>query len=73
MGVLMFLRGNTVGAFQVLDLTLLARSMGRYFDVSANLYNALNKEYADLGRPKSPEDSIRHEGRNFRSKITGRF
>jgi outer membrane receptor for ferrienterochelin and colicins len=64
------LSGNHVGAFQVFNLTLFGRSIGRHWDLSASLYNLLNKKYADPGRPEDPEDTIRQDGRSFRIGAT---
>jgi iron complex outermembrane receptor protein len=65
--------GNTLGGFQVFNVTLLGHTLGRHLDLSGSLYNILDKRYADPGRPEDPEDSIQQDGRNFRIKITGRF
>jgi iron complex outermembrane receptor protein len=67
------LAGNTVGAFQVFNVTLLGHGFGQHLDISASLYNFLNKKYADPGRPEDPEDAIRQDGITFRIKTTVRF
>ena len=65
--------GGRVGSYQVFDATLLARSLGKHLDLSASLYNILNKKYADPSRPEEPVTQIPQDGRNFRIKVTGRF
>ena len=67
------LAGNTVSGFAVFNLTLLGHTLGKHLDLSASVYNILDKKYFDPGRPEDPEDSIQQDGRNFRIKITGRF
>ena len=67
------LAGNTVGGFQVFNFTLLARSLGRHFDLSTSLYNLLDRKYFDPGRPEDRQDAIQQDGRNFRVKLTWRF
>ena len=67
------LAANTVSGFSVFNVTLLGHTLGKHLDVSASVYNILNKKYFDPGRPEDPEDSIQQDGRNFRIKLTGRF
>jgi iron complex outermembrane receptor protein len=67
------LAGNTVGGFQVFNLTLLGHTLGKHLDLSTSVYNVLDRRYSDPGRPEDPEDAIRQDGRSFRVKITGRF
>ncbi len=64
---------GTVGAYQVFNATLLAHPIGKHLDLSASLYNILNKKYSDPARPEEPVTQIPQDGRNFRIKITGRF
>jgi outer membrane receptor for ferrienterochelin and colicins len=67
------LTGATLGGFSVFNITLLSHTLGKHLDLSASVYNILNKKYADPGRPEDPEDSIQQDGRNFRVKIVARF
>ncbi|MGO9605376.1 MAG: TonB-dependent receptor plug domain-containing protein [Candidatus Binataceae bacterium] len=67
------LAANTVSGFSVFNVTLLGHTLGKHLDVSASVYNILDKKYFDPGRPEDPEDSIQQDGRNFRIKLTGRF
>ena len=67
------LAANTVSGFSVFNVTLLGHTLGKHLDVSASVYNILNKKYFDPGRPEDPEDAIQQDGRNFRIKLTGRF
>jgi outer membrane receptor for ferrienterochelin and colicins len=67
------LAGNTVSGFAVFNGTLLARNLGQHLDLSASLYNILDKKYFDPGRPEDVEDAIQQDGRSFRLKLTVRF
>ena len=68
------LAGNTAGAFQVFNVTLLSHVFSeQHLDVSASLYNILGKRYSDPARPEDPEDTIQQDGRNFRITVTFRF
>jgi len=67
------LAGNTVSGFPVLNATLLGHALGKHLDLSASVYNLLDKKYFDPGRPEDVQDAIQQDGRSFRIKITGRF
>ena len=64
------LAGPPVSGFAVFNVTLLAHTLGKHADLSASLYNILNKKYFDPGRPEDPENAIQQDGRNFRVKLT---
>jgi iron complex outermembrane receptor protein len=64
---------QSMASYQILNLTLLGHTVGKHLDVSASVYNLLDKKYFDPGRPEDPEDTIQQDGRNFRIKLTGRF
>ena len=67
------LTGNTISGFATFNLTLLAHTLTKHLDVSASVYNILDKRYFDAGRPEDPEDVIQQDGRNFQVKLTSRF
>jgi outer membrane receptor for ferrienterochelin and colicins len=67
------LGGNTVSGFSVFNVTLLGHTLGKHLDLSASVYNILDKKYFDPGRPEDVQDRIQQDGRNFRIKITSRF
>ena len=67
------LTGNTISGFATFNLTLLAHTLTKHLDVSASVYNILDKRYFDAGRPEDPEDVIQQDGRNFQIKLTGKF
>jgi iron complex outermembrane receptor protein len=65
--------GPVLGGFGVVNATLLARHIGRQFDISANIDNLLNKRYADSGGLEFQEVSIPQDGRSFRVALTYRL
>jgi outer membrane receptor for ferrienterochelin and colicins len=67
------LAANTVSGFSVFNVTLLGHTFAKHLDVSASVYNILNKKYFNPGRPEDTQDSIQQPGRNFRILLTGRF
>jgi len=67
------LQQNSLSSYQVFNVTLLGHAVGKHLDLSAGVFNVLDKKYFDPGRPEDPEDAIQQDGRNFRIKITGRF
>ena len=67
------LAGNTLGGFSVLSATLIGHTLGKRADISASVYNLLNKKYSFPGRPEDPEDAIPQDGTSFRVKLTYRF
>ncbi len=67
------LAGNTLDGFAIFNVTLLAHTITKHLDVSASVYNILNKQYFNPGRPEDTQDAIQQDGRNFQIKITGKF
>jgi outer membrane receptor for ferrienterochelin and colicins len=67
------LAGNTISGFGILNATALGHVFNKHFDLSASLYNLLDKKYFNPGRPEDPEDSLQQDGRNFRLKLTAHF
>ena len=67
------LAGNTISGFGVFNATALGHAFGRHLDLSASVYNLLDKKYFNPGRPEDPEDAIQQDGRTFRVKMTAHF
>jgi iron complex outermembrane receptor protein len=67
------LAGNTISGFGVFNATALGHAFGKHLDVSASVYNLLDKKYFNPGRPEDPEDAIQQDGRTFRVKLTAHF
>jgi outer membrane receptor for ferrienterochelin and colicin len=67
------LAGNTLGGFSVLNVTLIGHTLGKRADISASVYNLLDKRYSFPGRPEDPEDALLQDGTTFGVKLTYRF
>jgi outer membrane receptor for ferrienterochelin and colicins len=67
------LEGVTTSSFQVFNATLLGQAMGKHLDISASVYNLLDKRYFDPAPVGLTQDQIQQDGRDFRAKITARF
>jgi outer membrane receptor for ferrienterochelin and colicins len=67
------LAGNSISGFGVFNATALGHAFGKHLDVSAGVYNLLDKRYFNPGRPEDPEDAIQQDGRTFRVKLTAHF
>jgi len=67
------LGGNTLGGFSVLNATLIGHALRKRADISASVYNLLDKRYSFPGRPEDPEDALLQDGTTFRIKLTYRF
>ena len=65
-----YLGGGTVSPFSVVNLTLLGRKIGKHVDLSASIYNLLNKSYFDPPSSENLQQAIQQDGRSFRVKIT---
>jgi outer membrane cobalamin receptor len=63
------LAGNSVGAFPMFNVTLLSHQLS-HVDVSASVYNLLNRSHWDPALPDYPMDRIQQDGRSLRVKLT---
>jgi outer membrane receptor for ferrienterochelin and colicins len=64
--------GTDLRGFLLVNATLLTRKLNKNFDLSASLYNLLNKQYADSGGIEHLQTSIPQDGRSFRVKLVYR-
>jgi len=62
--------GNSISPFTIANLNLLGRRIGRHADISATLYNLLDKKYYDPPSTAVSEKAIQQDGRSFRVNIT---
>jgi len=63
------LAGPFTGAYVVPNFTLFRRSASDKWELSASLYNAFNRRYADPVGHGLPENEIVQDGRTFRIKV----
>jgi len=62
--------GNEVSPFTIVNATFLARQVGGHLDLSASVYNLLNKQYADPASAANSQLQIPQDGRSLRLKMT---
>ncbi len=67
------LAGSEIGGFTVVNLSFLSGNLAPGLDLSAGVYNLLDKQYVDPGSRGNTQDTIAQNGRNFRIKLTWRF
>ena len=67
------LAGQYSRAYTVTNFTLFSRNVFKGWEVSAGLYNAFNKKFADPDGNGLAEDVISQDGRTFRVKIGYRY
>jgi iron complex outermembrane receptor protein len=64
------LSGGSVSPFSLVNFTLLGRKIGKHVDVSASVYNLLDKKYFDPASGDTVQQAIQQDGRSFRVKMT---
>jgi outer membrane receptor protein involved in Fe transport len=62
------LTNSPLASYALSNFTLLSRSLGEKWDISASVYNIFNRKYGDPGRPEDLQDVIVQDGRTFRLK-----
>lgn len=62
-----------VGQYAVVNATLFAREVAKGLELSASVYNLLDKRYSDPGGPEHVQDELEQDGLSFRLKLTYRF
>ena len=65
--------GNNVGMVWLVNATLFSQKIVKELDVSASIYNLLDRRYSDPVSADFTQDSIQQDGRQFRLKLTYRF
>jgi iron complex outermembrane receptor protein len=67
------LQGGSVSPFTSLNVTILDRKIGKHGDLSASVYNLLDKRYSDPASGANLQQSIPLDGRNFRVQMIWNF
>ncbi len=62
--------GTSVSPFSIFNVTVLGRKIGKHVDVSASVYNLLDKKYLDPASGDTLQQAIEQDGRSFRLKMT---
>ena len=66
-------QGAQAGGFAVINFTLFSQNLLKNLDVSASVYNLLDRQYADPATRFQLQDTIPQDGRTFGLKLTYRF
>ena len=67
------LAGDQVNGYVIPNLTLFSNRLPKGLELSATLYNVLNRRYSDPGSEEHVQDAIQQDGRAFRLKLTYRL
>lgn len=67
------LAGNYAEGFYLTNLTFSSRNPINRLEVSASIYNLLDKKYSDPVSADLPLDTVQQNGRNYRLKLTYAF
>jgi len=67
------LAGEDVPAYGIVNFTLFSQNLAKGLDISASVYNLLDRRYSDPSSPFHQQDAIEQDGRTFRFKLTYRF
>ena len=65
--------GLDTEGFGVVNVTLFSHDLLKNLDISASVYNLLDKSYADPSTRYHQQDQLPRDGRTFRVKLTYRF
>ncbi len=65
--------GADVPGYAVVNFTLFSQNLVKNLDVSASIYNLLDKTYYDPSSRFHLQNAIQQDGRTFRVKLTYRF
>jgi iron complex outermembrane receptor protein len=66
-------QGEEAGAYGILNLTLFSQNLIKHLELSASIYNLLDRRYEDPASLFHVQDVIQQDGRSFRVKLTYRF
>jgi outer membrane receptor for ferrienterochelin and colicins len=66
-------QGEQAGGFAVVNFTLFSRNLLKNVDVSASIYNLLDRHYVDPASQFHLQDIIQQDGRSFSLNVTYRF
>ena len=65
--------GTEAAGFGVVNATLFSQKLARGLEISASVYNLLDRQYSDPATPLHQQDTLQRDGRSFRVKVTYRF
>jgi len=65
--------GEDASGFGIVNFTLFSQNLVKNLEVSASIYNLLDRQYSDPATRFHAQDLIEQNGRSFRVKLTYRF
>ena len=65
--------GADAAGYGVVNLTLFSQNLVKGLELSATVYNLLDKRYGDASTPFHRQDILEQDGRALRVKLTYRF
>jgi len=66
-------QGGNAGAYGIVNLTLFSQKLIKNLEMSAGVYNLLDRRYEDPASHFHVQDVIEQDGRTFRLKLAYRF
>lgn len=66
-------KGGKVGAYPLFNLTLSGLKLTQGLELSASVYNLLDRRYADPGSDEHVQDRLLQDGRRYQLRLTYRF
>jgi iron complex outermembrane receptor protein len=66
-------QGDDAASYGIVNLTLFSQNLVKNLDISASVYNLLDRHYGDPASRFHVQDIIEQDGRSFRVKLTYRF
>lgn len=66
-------KGGKVGAYPLFNLTLSGFKLTPGLELSASIYNLLDRRYADPGSDEHVQDRLMQDGRRYQLRLTYRF
>jgi iron complex outermembrane receptor protein len=66
-------QGDNAAGYGILNLTLFSRELVKNLELSASVYNLLDRKYSDPATRFHRQDTLERDGRTFRLKLTYRF
>jgi len=67
------LPGPDAAGYAIVNLTLFSQNIVKNLEVSASIYNLLDKTYFDPSSRFHLQNAIQQDGRTFRVKLTYKF
>ena len=72
-GQLITVQGEDAASYGIVNLTLFSQKLIKDLEVSASIYNLLDRRYSDPASRYHTQDLMEQDGRSFVLKMTYRF